>query len=205
MKCVGKHERPVHLNLGRHRHVWFCLACGKQIAGPKMDLSDNDLKLLGEALKLMTGEQPKENAMETGLQITFTAKPGATNKDIAQALRFHAGLIEGLAPKEAASNENTKAVLSKKGKAPPVQEEQFDLGEQTGGEELVDEDPLGIGGEEEKAPEITKEAVIKALQAYVKKNDRDKAIAIVKKFAKSGAVKDLTPDQYPKVMKALGA
>lgn len=161
--------------------------------------------------------------MDSGMQITINVKPGATNKDIAAQLRFQAGLIEGMEPKKAASRENTDedkaasetkqtetrpiktktVVKTKAAAAPKADEEDFDLeADQDSGDDFE----LGDDDGESKAPEATKEDVIKALQAYVRKNnDRDKAIAIIKKFAKSGAVKDLTLDQYPKVLKALGA
>ncbi len=29
-----RHAHPVHLNRGRHAHIWVCLACDAQIAGP---------------------------------------------------------------------------------------------------------------------------------------------------------------------------
>lgn len=44
--------------------------------------------------------------MET-VQISFTFKEGTKPQDIAQKLRWHAGLLEGLSPKDAASIKNT--------------------------------------------------------------------------------------------------
>lgn len=41
------------------------------------------------------------------MQLTITVKDGATNKDIANQLRWQAGLIEGMSPKDAASRKNT--------------------------------------------------------------------------------------------------
>lgn len=164
--------------------------------------------------------------METTTQVTVTMKGVAHPKEIAQQLRFQAGIFEGMDGKAAASNENTgansaplanghdktekvnPAKTAKKASAVKKveQQEEFNL-EADSAEMIEDADPLGIDESEEQTeePQVTKEDVIKALQAYVKKNDRDKAIKIVQKFAKSGAVKDLTPEQYPKVMKALGA
>lgn len=45
-KETGIHQRPIHLNRGRHGSVWLCLSCGKQIRG--IPLPQDEL----EALKL---------------------------------------------------------------------------------------------------------------------------------------------------------
>jgi hypothetical protein len=156
--------------------------------------------------------------MESTMDITIRVPSNADNALIAAALRMRAGLFEGQTAKEAASRKNTdakvepekttKPVLEKKTKTKlaPEPEESFDL--EAGEEgEIVDEDSFEISEDETPEKTITKEDVIKALQALVKKHDgnRDKAIGIVKKFAKSGAVKDIKVEDYPRVMKALGA
>lgn len=72
----------------------------------------------------------------------------------------------------------------------PVESEEIeDAGFET--EEIEDEGP-------------TIETVIKAFQAYAKKTSREKALGVLKTF-KVKSVHDLSAEQYPKVLKTLGA
>lgn len=143
-------------------------------------------------------------------QITFNFPTSADAKTIAAQLRMQAGLLEGMPAKEASSRKNTdaptdeieKPVMKARAKAKvakPDDDEEFELPEYI--EEEIEENEI------EEESEITKEDILKACQIHKKKNggDPEKTVAIIKKFAKSALLKDVTPDQYPKLLKALGA
>lgn len=164
------------------------------------------------------------------MQITMNFKDGATPKDIATQLRFQAGLFEGMEPKAAASRSNTdgekaEAAQAAEEKAPATTakktatkkaakvvepEETFDLeASEAETEETSETEDAGWSEEteEEKAPaEFTKKDVIAQLQAYSKSKtgSREKAIAFVKKYAKSGNVNDVAEKDYAALMKLIG-
>lgn len=151
------------------------------------------------------------------LQLSFTFERGTDAKSIAATLRQHAGLLEGMTPKDAASRSNTdgeeevvpnvsKVTVTKtKKKAKPV-EETFDL-DDGASDESADADTDEFGEEEEEVKESypSQEEVQKACQAHVKKHgDREKTYAIIRKFAKSASLKDVKEEDRAKLIKLLG-
>lgn len=116
--CTGKHQRPVHFNRGKHGHLWLCIACGKQLSGPK--IPDDECEALSiyanylvgngkdlRGAKPQTALEANGDQMENTLQITLNFKSGTTPDIIAAQLRMQAGIFEGMSPKEAASRTNT--------------------------------------------------------------------------------------------------
>lgn len=161
------------------------------------------------------------------MQLTITVKDGSTNKDIAAALRFQAGLLEGLSPKKAASRDNTdvdendddaedtddeelaptKKSGGKKAKSFDDDEEETD---DTESEESDDEDDTE---DEEPAPKkkakkkLTVDDVNEACKARAAdtggKEGRAEVLGILKKKFKTQSVSDLKPEQYADVIKAM--
>lgn len=162
--------------------------------------------------------------MET-TQLTFTFEGTPAPSQIAAKLRFQAGLLEGMSGKEAASRKNTDAAPLSNGhdtseaaitakpakttkktaaKAAPVEDENFDLGEETEVEaEAIDEEPT-----------YTQSEVAKACAAFCKKNgtdeekikaQRQKLAGLFKKFGAGSSLNNLKAEHYGDFMKAIGA
>lgn len=117
MACtVGKeHERPVHFNRGRHGHLWICISCGRQLAGPKINDDEREALVAftlvaTEEFKSRKGQtarkEQRREQMET-TKMTFTFEGTPTPAAMAARLRFQAGLLEGMDAKAAASRKNT--------------------------------------------------------------------------------------------------
>lgn len=76
------HVDPVHLNRGRHGHVWVCVACEKQLSGPTLGTMP-EIQVLIEFVKVLREiphkqpERAKEQSM-AGLEIKVLA--GAESK-----------------------------------------------------------------------------------------------------------------------------
>lgn len=93
---------------------------------PKGTTAENTAK--GETMEILNGTT----------QVSVMVKPGATNAEIASALRWRANLIDGMDPKTACSVEAiaTPAVSGKKSaaKTAPAAEPEVDADEDFGGE-----------------------------------------------------------------------
>ena len=124
------------------------------------------------------------------VQVTLSIT-GANPSDIQKAMAAWAAQNQVTStPTETAPKTATK----KTAKVEAAEEETFDLGD----DETETEEAAAT------ETEYSYEDVVLAFGAYAKKTTRDKAIAVLKKFKVKG-VKDLDTDQYPAVMKALGA
>ena len=146
------------------------------------------------------------------MQITIDVPNGSTAKVIAAELRFAANRLDGIEGKEASAKENTTAPTTAKAPAKEAKKDTkkdanddlFDLDANTEGAEgdefSLDDTPP----EKEEEPAIKFSDVNKALRDHAKKNGREEAIKIVKKFAKTGAAADIKESDYPKLMKLLG-
>lgn len=138
--CSAQHQRPCHFNRGRHGHVWICVACGKQIEGPKLAIDEIEALIAFAALvtsevdkRKQTVREDKGDKMET-TQLTLTFEGSPSPAVIAAKLRFQAGLLEGMDPKKAANRKNTDAA-----EAAPLEAEAAPLEEDETIEETDDE------------------------------------------------------------------
>lgn len=207
VSCKGKHERPVHLNRGRHGNVWLCIACGKQMSGPSMELSESDFAVLIEFLKIVTERNNRPKRAEQGVsemegvQVTFNFREGVTPTEIATKLRFHAGLLEGMPPKSASSRKNTGAEVEETETndeadfAASTEEAQTSSSFDDEAAE-VEEPPKKTT----KAKAPTKEDVNAACKLHAKKHGFDTTKALLTKKFKTVSVSTLKPDQYAAVI-----
>jgi hypothetical protein len=155
------------------------------------------------------------------MQLTIPLKEGSTPTDIANTLRFHANLFEGMDPKAAASRKNTAAPetggedfeapttttkTSKKAaaKAAPADDESADFSEET---TTSDEDDfMAAAAPETKAAtkkKYTANDVNDACKAKAQASDRATVLGILKKKFKVSSVTELKPDQYADVITAM--
>jgi hypothetical protein len=142
-----------------------------------------ELRTIGTALKRICA------VLETGA--TVEAKRSENDDPAPHANGHDDQPATGTVTAEASAR---RAKTEKKGKtaaAKPPEDENFDLGF---GEETEPE---------AEAASHTLEDVIDAFKAYATKNSREKAGAILKKFNVK-SVRDLKPDQFGKVLAALG-
>ncbi len=156
------------------------------------------------------------------MQLTITVKDGATNVDIAQALRFQANLIEGMDPKTAASRKATT-------RAAAVEEEETEETEEETDEDFAPKKKTAAkkaaasfddDGEEEeeteeeapapkskKAKKITIDDVNDACKARAAatggKEGRNEVLKILKKNFKTESVSALKPEQFQAVIDAM--
>jgi hypothetical protein len=156
--------------------------------------------------------------MET-VQMTFTFKEGTKPAEMATKLRWHAGLLEGLAPKVAASVKNTAPAVDetevgttsddedfapKKKSAAQRVAAAFDAEES---EEAADEDFTTPAPAAKKAKKLTIDDVNDACMARSRqiggKEGRIEVLAILKKKFKTTSVTDLEPEQYADVIKVM--
>lgn len=147
------------------------------------------------------------------MKVTIHAEGSA--KEIAQQLT-EAAAVYGGGSAPAASAPVKTGKPGRPAKPKDEEEEEFDLtdaeeeqeeeeneNEEESEEETEEEEESGESeSEEEEAPSVSLQDVIGAFQKYAKKNSREDAAKVLKKF-KVKSVKDLKKDQYPAVLKAL--
>lgn len=216
MSCKDAHSRPVEFNRGRLGHTWMCLACGKHLRGPK--LQEDEAKLLVEFFNratAQTGNERKESTMQLEIKVLAGAESKQFLVDLTKQIdRLEKALTASAVVSAEPTAETKPAKTSKPAKAEKAPKRMAAIEEETDEEEIQEtasDDPADFDGEEEsfeeeeetEAKTVTKEDALKALQAYAKKHNRDKAMTILKKYAKSGAVKDVPPAKYGDLVNAL--
>lgn len=213
MKCETKHERPAHLNCGRNGSAWICFACGKQLSGKPLKISDTDKKLLADFIDHATA-LPGKRKEETNMNLEIKVLAGAESKQFLVDLTKQIDRLEkalgGTAttsaePKAAETKSAKSAKTAKPAKLEAIEEEEevTEAGSDDPAEFSDEEESFEDEAEEETAKTVTKEDALKALQAYSKKHSRDKAMTVLKKYAKTGAVKDVPPAKYGDLVNAL--
>lgn len=157
------------------------------------------------------------------MQLVITVKDGATNKDIAAALRFQANLIAGMEPKAAAARENTDTAEEtededdgftetppKSGKGTKGKKSQaaasFD--EDDGGDDTVDETEdedftAPPKGKAAKGKKVTIDMVNDACKAKAADSSRKEVLALLKKHFKTQSVSEIKPELYAKVIEVM--
>lgn len=164
------------------------------------------------------------------MQLVITVKDGSTNKDIANALRWQANLIDGMDPKKAAAVENTTQgttakATGKKAAAPPPADEDDDFkaddsGEPSGFDDAADDEPVAEASfddaEAEEPPKKTKAAAAKtkakkitlddvndACKAHAAAKGRPATLQVLQKKFKTQSVTALKPEQYETCISAM--
>lgn len=143
------------------------------------------------------------------MQITLTVKDGATAKDVAAALRFQAGLFEGMEPKTASSRKNTDA-----DEAQETDDEDF--GKKPAGkkaaakfdDDQADEDFTTPAKKTAKAKKLTIDDVNDACKARAKeegggKAGRDAVLKLLKKNFKTQSVSDIEETDYARAVEVM--
>lgn len=228
------HSHPVHFNRGRHGSVWICISCGKQLMGPKLpdderealtvfaELFSNEMK----ARKGITAVRQEEIQME-GIQLTFSFKEGTPPTDMAAKLRFHAGLLEGMPAKTAASRKNTDAPVkaapepeiedeesededfapaAKKTKAKAAAASFDDEDEETEAVESEDEEEVEEAPKKKtaaKAKKVTLDDANDACKAHAAENGLKATKALLKKKFGTDTLSEVKPDKYAAVVAAM--
>lgn len=145
--------------------------------------------------------------MET-LQLTFSFKEGSTATEIARKLRHHAGLLEGMEPKEASAKANTETddddddFKPTKG-SPKKQAKSFDDEEPEETENESDDEAPPKKAKGKKSKKITSDDVNDACKKRASGDRRKEVLAILKKQFKTESVSDIEEDQYADVIKAM--
>lgn len=155
------------------------------------------------------------------MDLVIKLKEGATNKDIAAELRFQAGLLDGMKPKQAASRENTdadesadddadddftaKAVKAKAGKKAKGFDEDEDDTEEKKAKPENDDDAEEEKPKGKKTKKITIDDVNDACKAKANESSRKDVLKILDKKFGVSSVTDLEPEQYSKVIAAMQA
>jgi hypothetical protein len=148
------------------------------------------------------------------VKIALHLQGPATNEEIAAELRAQADALVG---KSAVKTEDPKPAKAKKTKAPePEAEEEFTEEEETEAADDVETEESQAADEETEEEETEEEAkpaksaksatletVLAGFQKYAKKNGRDAAGKILKKYGVT-AVRDLKPKVYGEVLAKLG-
>ena len=149
--------------------------------------------------------------MET-TQLTFTFKQGATPAQMAERLRWQAGLLEGMAPKAAASVKNTSPVADEDdGAEKEADDEDFASTPKSKTQARIakafDQDE---GEEEEKAPakapkakKLTANDVNDACKKRASGGRREEVLKILKKQFKVASVSELDEADYADVIAAM--
>lgn len=159
----------------------------------------------------------------------FAYHLGLASKNLTEAIEASGLKEEGA--KETKTEEKTTKTKTTKGKAKPAEEEMEEVESQfsddpadfddADGEEQEEKPAKGKGKskpapkdddnfdfddaevEEEQEPEHTEADVRSAMTAYAKKHSKDKALAVLGKFAKSKKVTDVPPAKYGALIDAL--
>lgn len=153
-------------------------------------------------------------------QLSFQFKEGATASEMASKLRFHAGLLEGLPPKEASRTTAGKTV--KKETQLEFDTDQAEDSADSFGDAQPDAPQTNASWDEtddsdfstpepapktKKAPKVTADDVNDACrlkaQSVGGKAGREQVLTILKKQFKTTSVSELKPEQYAAVVKAM--
>lgn len=166
------------------------------------------------------------------MQITFNFEEGTTPDRIAAKLRFHAGLLEGMKPKDASSRKNTEAAKTvsiddnegeleendediappkKTAKKKPVasfdedeeEEEEDDENEEDEDEDTVIEKKTAKPKMSKITPKMVGDACKLRAQETGGKEGRQEVLTILKKKFGVTSVSALKPEQYASVIKAM--
>lgn len=161
------------------------------------------------------------------MRVSFSFPEGTPPDQIARKLRFHAGLLEGLPPKTAASSKNTDAetttaTKTKTRRAAPAVDETFDADDTDettdtqeefdlesaddveasfSGDDDTDDEPAPV--KKKKAKTITSAQVNDACKALAKAKGRPYVLKVLKKYFKTESVSELKPEQYAKALEVL--
>lgn len=218
----GTHARPVHLNRGRHGHIWLCLECGKQLAGPK--LPEEEIKALGEFFTYATekaaqderAKQTQEVKGEMDMKLEIGVIAGAESKQFLVDLTKQIDRLEKLS---GGKSLNEKALAS----AQADDEDEADAPEAADAEDEDDgfqakpakkktaldeeeEDEAPAPAPKKKAKKITLDDVNDACKARAKaggKKGRAEVLAILKKKFKTETISDISDDKYQAVIDAM--
>ncbi len=116
---LKQHQRPVHLNRGRHGHVWMCIACRKQLSGPV--LPDAQLDAVAEMLN-SRGEKPlakqAERQRENDMQMEIKVLAGAESKAFLAGLTQQIDRLERLTGGKGLKADNDDAPADTAGARP---------------------------------------------------------------------------------------
>lgn len=162
------------------------------------------------------------------MQLVITVKDGATNKDIAEQLRWQANLIEGMEPKEASKGGKAKPAAAAKAAAPAAAaeedddfkaddggaepagfgddeaEESFEAAAEEEAEEEAPKKPAAAAkGTKAKSKKITLDDVNDACKAHARAKGRDATLGLLKKKFKTESVTALKPEQYESCISAM--
>lgn len=140
----------------------------------------------------------------SSLQFTINFEGTPTPQQIATQLRFQAGLLEGMKPKDASSIKNTSPDEAEEVKKIEDEIEEADFDEAEIEEESFEEEetpPKKTAAA--KAPKIDAKMVNDACKAHAKKNGFENTKNLLMKKFKTSSVSKLKPEQFADVLKVM--
>ena len=147
-------------------------------------------------------------------QVSFNFPKGTKPQEIASELRFHAGLLEGLAPKTASSKKNTESSFEETNEDPkeePAPQEEFDFSAENSeaSETEVVDDFMEAPKKTKtatKVKKITLAEVNDACKAKAKaggKDGRKQVLSLLQKHFKTESISEIKPENYGKLIEIM--
>lgn len=215
--CTPHHDRPVHFKL-KGAYAWICLACGKQLAGPKLTPSDVDAftqfgRFLSDDGEATTAGRPEGNeAMK--LEVSMLVGPESkawlvSMEGLLARMEKLAGVTGSKAAKATEAEETeeeeedfgTKKPKAKKAKGFDEEEEEEEEAEEE--EEEEEEAPKKKAKKKIDLDDVNDACKKKCIEEGGGKEGRAVVLKILKKNFKTESVTDLKPEQYAKAIELM--